>query len=100
VAADDDVVSAPSALLLTRSVKPTYPEAALRRGTEGWVDLIFTVRTDGTIGDLSVTGAEPAGIFEQSAMSALRRWRYEPVRKDGRVVEQRARLRLRFEIEK
>jgi TonB family protein len=99
-APDDDVVSAPSALLLTRSVKPTYPETALRRGTEGWVDVIFTVRTDGSIGDVSVTGAEPAGIFEQSAMAALRRWRYEPVRKEGRAVEQRARLRLRFEIEK
>jgi len=97
---DDDVVSAASALLLTRSVKPTYPEGALRRGTEGWVDLVFTVRTDGSIGDVSVTGAEPAGIFEQSAMAAVRRWRYEPVRKEGRLVEQRARLRLRFTIEK
>lgn len=96
----DEVVSAPSALLLRRSVKPNYPESALRRGTEGWVDLIFTVRTDGSIGDVSVTGAEPAGIFEQSAMSALRRWRYEPVKKDGRAIEQRARLRLRFEIDK
>jgi TonB family protein len=96
----DDVVSAASALMLTRSVKPNYPQAALERGTEGWVDLVFTVRTDGTISDVSVTGAEPAGIFEQAAMAAVRRWRYEPVRKDGRAVEQRARLRLRFSIEK
>jgi protein TonB len=96
----DDVVSAASALMLTRSVKPNYPQAALERGTEGWVDLVFTVRTDGTISDVSVTAAEPAGIFEQAAMAAVRRWRYEPVRKDGRAVEQRARLRLRFSIEK
>ena len=100
VRAPDDVVSAASALMLTRSVKPNYPQAALERGTEGWVDLVFTVRTDGTISDVSVTGAEPAGIFEQAAMAAVRRWRYEPVRKDGRAVEQRARLRLRFSIEK
>jgi TonB family protein len=99
-APDDDVVSAASALLLTRSVKPNYPQAALERGTEGWVDLIFTVRTDGSIADVSVTAAEPAGIFEQAAMAAVRRWRYEPVRKEGRAVEQRARLRLRFSIEK
>lgn len=99
-APDDDVVSAASALMLTRSVKPNYPQAALERGTEGWVDLVFTVRTDGTVADVSVTAAEPAGIFEQAAMSAVRRWRYEPVRKEGRVVEQRARLRLRFTVEK
>jgi protein TonB len=95
----DDVVNASSQLMLTRSVKPNYPQAALERGTQGWVDLIFTVRTDGTVADVSVTAAEPAGIFEQSAMAAVRRWRYEPVRKDGRTVEQRARLRLRFTIE-
>jgi protein TonB len=96
----DDIVNASSALLLTNSVKPNYPQAALERGTEGWVDLIFTVRTDGRVTDVSVSAAEPAGIFEQAAMAAVRRWRYEPVKRDGRAVEQRARLRLRFTIEK
>jgi protein TonB len=96
----DNVVNAPSVLTLTRSVQPTYPESALKRGTEGWVDIAFTVRTDGTVGNIDVTGAEPAGIFEQSAVAAVRRWRYEPIRRGGRVIEQRARLRLRFTIEK
>jgi protein TonB len=63
------------------------------------VDVVFTVRTDGTVTDVSVTGAEPAGIFEQAAMSAVRRWRYDPVRKDGRAIEQRARVRIRFSVE-
>ena len=98
--AADDVVNASTALLLTQSVKPNYPQAALERGTEGWVDLTFTVRTDGRVADVSVSAAEPAGIFEQAAMAAVRRWRYEPVKRDGRAVEQRARLRLRFTIEK
>ena len=96
----DDIVNASTALLLRSSVKPNYPEAALERGTEGWVDLVFTVRADGRIADVSVSAAEPAGIFEQSAMAAVRRWRYEPVKREGRAVEQRARLRLRFTIEK
>ncbi|MEJ0036324.1 MAG: TonB family protein [Gammaproteobacteria bacterium] len=97
--APDDIVNASSQLILTRSVKPNYPQAALERGREGWVDLVFTVRADGTITDIGVTAAEPAGIFEKAAMAAVRRWRYEPVKRDGRVVEQRARLRLRFSIE-
>ena len=54
-------------------------------GTEGWVDLVFTVRADGTVGDVTVAGAEPAGIFEQAAMSAVRKWRYEPVLREGRA---------------
>ncbi len=94
----DDVITA-SQLMLTRYVPPAYPASARERGRAGWVDLVFTVRTDGTIADVSVTGAEPAGIFEQAAMSAVRRWRYEPVRREGRTVEQRARVRIRFAIE-
>jgi protein TonB len=95
----DDVIKA-SQLMQTRYVDPVYPTSAQERGTEGWVDLVFTVRPDGSTTDVSVTGAEPAGIFEQSAMSAVRRWRYQPVRRDGRAIEQRARVRLRFTIEK
>jgi TonB family protein len=85
--------------MLTRYVPPVYPPSARERGTGGWVDVLFTVRVDGTITDLSVTAAEPAGIFEQAAMAAVRRWRYQPVRKEGRAVEQRARVRIRFAVE-
>jgi TonB family protein len=96
----DDVIDAAAALKLTRSVKLVYPESALERGTEGWVDLTFTVRADGSVANVSVAAAEPAGIFEQAAMSAVRRWRYQPVTRDGRPVDQRAKLHLRFTIEK
>jgi TonB family protein len=95
---DDGVVTA-SQLMLTRYVPPVYPPSARERGTGGWVDVLFTVRVDGTITDLSVTAAEPAGIFEQAAMAAVRRWRYQPIRKEGRAVEQRARVRIRFAVE-
>jgi TonB family protein len=94
----DNVVTA-SQLSQTRYVKPEYPAGAQQRGTGGWVDVTFTVRTDGTVTDVGVAGAEPAGIFEQAAMSAVRRWRYDPVRKDGRAIEQRARVRIRFSVE-
>ncbi|MEJ1964454.1 MAG: TonB family protein [Gammaproteobacteria bacterium] len=95
----DDLLKA-SQLMQTRYVDPVYPTSARERGTEGWVDLVFTLRADGSTSEVSVTAAEPAGIFEQSAMAAVRRWRYQPVRRDGRAVEQRARVRLRFTIEK
>jgi TonB family protein len=94
----DEVMSA-SQLMLTRYVKPTYPAFAQERGTGGWVEVVFTVRTDGTTTDISVAGAEPAGVFEQAAMAAVRRWRYEPMRRDGRAVEQRARVRISFSVE-
>lgn len=83
----------------TRYVEPNYPRAAQDAGVEGWVDLEFTVRTDGSVDAIRVTAAEPAGTFEEAATAALARWRFEPVRRDGAPVEQRARLRMRFNIE-
>ena len=94
----DDVISA-TQLTMTRTAKPEFPSSARERGIGGWVDVLFTVRVDGTTTDISVSGAEPAGIFEQSAMAAVRRWKYEPVRRGGRAIEQRARVRIRFAIE-
>ena len=94
-----DVITA-SVLTRTRYSPPEYPDAARSRGADGWVDIIFTVHTDGSVGDITVAGAEPAGIFEQAAMASVRKWRYQPILRDGRPVEQRARVRIRFAMEK
>lgn len=93
-----DVVTA-SALNRTRYSPPEYPNTARERGTDGWVDIVFTVHTDGSVGDLTVAGAEPAGVFETAAMNSVRKWRYQPVLRDGRPIEQRARVRIRFAME-
>jgi TonB family C-terminal domain len=92
-----DVVSA-AALERVRYVAPVYPQVARERGVEGWVELMFTVRTDGSVADVVVTESEPSGTFDRAAIDALRRWRYRPMEVDGRPVEQRARIRLRFEL--
>ncbi|MEP7242142.1 MAG: TonB family protein [Gammaproteobacteria bacterium] len=88
-----------NSLQRTRYVPPEYPNSARQKGTNGWVDLLFTVRTDGTVGDVAITAAEPAGIFEPAALAAVRKWRYAPVRRDGRAIEQRAKVRIRFAME-
>jgi protein TonB len=89
-----------STLTRTRYVPPQFPEVARQRGIDGWVDLQFLVGTDGAVGDIKVVGAQPAGIFEQSALDAVRRWRYQPVVRDGQSVSQRARVRLRFAVQR
>jgi TonB family protein len=94
-----DIVTANS-LRRTRAVEPEYPRRASDAGIGGWVDLIYTVRADGSTGDVTVAGAEPAGIFEQAAMTAVRKWRYDPVQREGRAVDQRVRLRINFAMEK
>jgi TonB family protein len=93
----NSVVSA-SSLTRVRYVEPKYPRQALERGTEGWVDLEFTVGTDGTVGNVTVVRAEPAGVFDAAASASLSRWRFRPVMVDGRPVDQRARVRLQFDV--
>ena len=79
-------------------IAPTYPARARERGTEGWVDLEFTVTKDGTTRDAVVRAAEPAETFDRAATDAVRRWRYEPRVVNGAVVEQRVETRLRFKL--
>jgi TonB family protein len=57
-------------------VTPSYPPAALARSQRGHVDVEFTVTPRGDVEDPRVTGAEPAGVFDQAALAAVRRWRY------------------------
>lgn len=75
---------------------PEYPAAALRRLVSGWVDLEFTVMPDGSVADIRVVEAQPRNVFDAAAISALRRWRFAPVLRDGVAVSQRAHQRIRF----
>ncbi len=92
-----NVISAGS-LQRTRTVPAVYPEGPRRRGVTGWVDLQFTVTVTGTVEDVTVVGAEPAGVFDTSAVTAVRGWRFAPVVRSGNAVPQRAAARLRFDI--
>jgi TonB family protein len=83
----------------TRYVAPDFPTPARARGLSGWVDVQFTVRSDGTTGDIFIVEAEPVGIFEQSAIEAVRKWHYRPVVRDGQTVDQLARVRVRFALQ-
>ncbi len=83
----------------TRTIAPVYPERALAKGIEGWVDLEYTVTTEGTTRDAVVKAAEPAGTFDRAALTAVSRWRYEPHMVSGAVVEQRVSARVRFQLE-
>lgn len=90
-----NVVSAAS-LKRVRMVSPAYPDAARKRGIEGWVELAFTVQTNGTVDAVEVRNASPADVFDDAAIRAVRQWRFEPVERNGQRIEQRAMVRLKF----
>ena len=71
--------------MLIYRVEPVYPPLAreIRRG--GRVELRAVIATDGTIQSLKVVSGEP--LFIQSALDAVRQWRYRPTVLNGRPVE-------------
>jgi TonB family protein len=95
VSAAPSVVAA-TTLKLLRSAPPEYPQRALEQLVSGWVEMEFTVGRDGSVKDMAVVNAEPRRTFDAAALAALKRYRYQPVVRDGETVEQRARIRMRF----
>jgi TonB family protein len=91
----NNIVSAAS-LKRVRMVSPVYPDSARKRGIEGWVELAFTVQTNGTVDEVEVRNASPADVFDDAAIRAVRQWRFEPVVRNGERVAQRAMVRLKF----
>lgn len=78
---------------------PRYPYRARTRGIEGCVWVRFKVTVGGNITGERIVSAEPEGVFENTVLEAIRRWRFEPGIKDGSPVETMVELPLRFVLE-
>ena len=80
-------------------VDPQYPPQARQRRIEGWVDIEFTIGPAGTVESPKVIGANPPSVFEQSALRAVRRWRYNAKMVDGVAVARHGvQVRIRFKL--
>ncbi len=83
-------------LVRTRYVPPSYPEHALEDRIAGQVTVQYVVDKKGIPRDVHVISARPAGVFNRATLSAIRAWRYRPVRFRGRPVEVPVRTLIRF----
>ncbi|MGH8084477.1 MAG: energy transducer TonB [Lysobacter sp.] len=63
---------------LLRDATPDYPLHALRRGIEGRVRVAFTIEADGSVSAARPVASTPQGVFDDAAVAAARRWRFEP----------------------
>jgi periplasmic protein TonB len=71
--------------MLVHRVEPVYPTLARQIGRAGRVELRAVIATDGTIQSLQVVSGDP--LFYQSALDAVRQWRYRPTVLNGEPVE-------------
>jgi len=79
-------------------IQPIYPHRARQKGISGKVTLKFLVTESGSVKKISVLSAKPEGVFEDSAVSAVRKWRFEPGRLDGEPVPTWVKLPVSFTL--
>jgi TonB family protein len=85
-----------SALKIATYVAPAFPQRANLRSMEGWVDIEFTVGTDGRTRNVVVTDASHDSLFRKEATDAVGKWQFEPRVFMGRAIEQSSYTRIRF----
>ena len=67
-------------------VPPDYPQRAISRGLEGWVQVQFTITGTGAVKDAVVVKSS-SKIFEEAAIKSILRWRYNPKIENGAAVD-------------
>jgi TonB family protein len=81
---------------LIRRVNPDYPSAAKKEGIEGSVDLQVTVSQQGVVRDATVVSSTPPDVFDKAALTAVRKWKYDPRFVDGLASEAQLKVHLDF----
>ncbi len=81
---------------LLSSTLPDYPVGARQMRIQGQVVLEVTVKEDGTVGDIKVVKGSPQ--LAQSAVDAVKKWRYQPYQLNGKPVKNETRIIVDFTL--
>jgi TonB family protein len=82
-------------------VKPEYPESARRRQVSGTVQVRVLVGEDGSVLDAQISSSpDPQKALDRAALTAVRKWRFEPARKDGKIVRAWHTVPLEFTLKR
>ena len=82
--------------LLIRKVQPTYPPLAKQARIQGTVVLQAVIGKDGSIQNLHAVSGHPMLI--QSAIDAVRQWKYKPYFLNGEPVEVDTQVTVNFTL--
>ncbi|HEY8025035.1 MAG TPA: energy transducer TonB [Burkholderiaceae bacterium] len=68
------------------NAKPAYPKISRALGEQGCVLLDVYVEMDGTVGEIRLHQSSGFDRLDQSALRAVRQWRFKPARQGGKQV--------------
>jgi TonB family protein len=80
------------------AARPSYPLMARMRGYEGMVVLAVEVLTDGRAGEVRIKKSSGYALLDQSALNAVRAWRFEPARKMDTPLVMTVDIPVRFSL--
>jgi protein TonB len=89
----------PASPRLVRVVKPEYPQDALLRGAEGWVNVSMSVTPAGNVQDPRIEETSNGTQFNRAAITAVRKWKYEPYAAGDPQEKRRVTVRVDFRME-
>jgi TonB family protein len=78
--------------------KPPYPEIARRRGYEGTVRLAVEVLASGKVGGVRIKISSGYEILDQSALKAVKEWRFIPARFSGVPITSTVIVPIMFQL--
>jgi protein TonB len=80
-------------------VYPIYPDSARIRAEEGQLVVRYIIGTDGRVKDVIVLDHAEDKCFDDSAVRAIRNWRFRPMIKDGHPTEVVHELTILFRLQ-
>lgn len=78
--------------------KPTYPESARRKGSEGTVLLRVLVDAQGRAKTIEINKSSGNTALDDSARDAVKRWRFVPAHDGDRAIESWIRIPVDFRL--
>jgi protein TonB len=77
-------------------VEPVYPEMARKARIQGRVVLQAIINEDGDVEGVTVLKGNP--MLDESAIQAVRKWKYKPARQNGRPVKIYFTIQVEFTL--
>lgn len=67
-----------NSLQILKRVHPKYPRRAKMKKKNGQVQLAFLISKKGEVSNITIINATPPGLFEQSSIKAIKKWKFKP----------------------
>ncbi|MCB1777837.1 MAG: energy transducer TonB [Candidatus Competibacteraceae bacterium] len=80
--------------------EPTYPAFARRQGYEGQVIIRVQVSSTGSVGAVRIVRSSGYAMLDETALSAIKRWRFRPAQQGGKPVEATLNVPITFKLHK